>query len=308
MEVRNFLFDTGVIPSSKFDIKVVSVGNLEMGGTGKTPFIKYLIKLLSPQYSVAVLSRGYGRSTKGFRNVSLTNLPLEVGDEPLEIKKDFVDIPVCVCENRVLGASELIALYPDVDLILLDDAFQHRSIHRDVNILLSRANRPFYSDYVIPTGRLREFAHNRKRADAIIFTSAQSTFIPRIKGDNVFLSGTKYSPLITVNGADQDVTTSFGLITGLANPQKMEDEVGQMVKLDHICHFGDHHRYTPNEIEKLVVANPVTTWITTHKDWVKLEQIFRESFPKTVVMVLKIETVFYDQAFSDWVLSKLKNG
>jgi len=302
------LFATGVIPSSRFDVKVVSVGNLEMGGTGKTPFIKYLITLLSTQYSVAVLSRGYGRSTKGFLDVSLTGLPSEVGDEPLEIKKDFPNIPVCVCENRVLGASELIALYPDVDLILLDDAFQHRSIHRDINILLSRADRPFYSDHVVPTGRLREFAHNCKRADAVVFTSATSTFVPRIKGDNIFISGTEYSPFIRVNAKDRAAPTSYGLITGLANPQKMEDEVRQMVDLNRIYHFGDHHQYTEKEIEKLVIGQPVITWITTQKDWVKLEQIFKESFPKSVVMVLKVNTVFYNAKFSDWIFSKLKNG
>jgi tetraacyldisaccharide 4'-kinase len=311
MEFRNTLFKWGVLRSSKFDVRLISVGNLEVGGTGKTPFVKYLIRLLGSDYNVAVLSRGYGRKTNGFYAVSTNSEPSQTGDEPLEIKRDFAEVPVCVCENRVTGVAELLREYPEVNLILLDDAFQHRYIHRDISLLLSRATRPFYDDHVLPMGRLREFRHNYKRADALIFTSAKKKWKPdKILDLDFFTCGIRYTDLVSVQESeDERHESDYLLITGLANTDKIESDMRKLHNISSVIHLSDHHVYTSSEIQKIALDNVGKTWLTTQKDWVKIQPLLADQWPFLSVKTIAMQVEMYErERFELWLTNKLKNG
>ena len=178
MLVRNLLFDLGVLPSEKFDIPVISVGNLSLGGTGKTPHIEYLIRLMGDRMLTATLSRGYGRESKGFILASRRSNVKYIGDEPLQFVKKFHNIKVAVDEKRVRGIHKLMDKFPDLGLVLLDDAFQHRWVKPGISILLTDYHQLFTEDHVVPSGRLREFRSGAKRADVIIVTKTPKVFSP----------------------------------------------------------------------------------------------------------------------------------
>ena len=163
---RNALFSSGILPSTAFDVPVICVGNIQVGGTGKTPFTEYLINALKAHYTIAVVSRGYGRGTDGYREVLASSDAEEVGDEPLQIKRNHPEAFVAVCERRVKGIKRLRNDHPEIDLIILDDGFQHRAVRPYLSLLLSPYDKPFYKDHTFPGGRLREFVWGYKRADA----------------------------------------------------------------------------------------------------------------------------------------------
>ncbi|MFW5831389.1 MAG: tetraacyldisaccharide 4'-kinase, partial [Prolixibacteraceae bacterium] len=178
--MRNRLYDLNIIKSKDFDVPVISIGNITVGGTGKTPHVEYLINLLKEKFEVATLSRGYKRKTRGFRKVEVDSKVLEVGDEPLQVKKKFPDTEVAVCENRIKGAETLLDEKKEKvpDVLLLDDAFQHRRIEAGINILLIDYNRHIKEDSLLPAGRLREPAAQMRRANVIIFTKCPGEITP----------------------------------------------------------------------------------------------------------------------------------
>ncbi|NVO03555.1 MAG: tetraacyldisaccharide 4'-kinase, partial [Bacteroidetes bacterium] len=155
--VRNILFDFGIFKQKSYEIPIISVGNLNMGGTGKTPHIEYLIRLLKSEFSLATISRGYGRKTKGYIKASLESTCEQIGDEPKQYKQKFQDVEVIVDENRNEGIEKIITENNNIDIILLDDAYQHRSVRPGLSILLTDYHKLFSSDYMLPTGTLREF-------------------------------------------------------------------------------------------------------------------------------------------------------
>ncbi len=167
---RSFLYRSNLLRSSRFDVPTLSVGNLSVGGSGKTPHIEYLIRLLQPYIQVSVLSRGYKRQSEGFRMVETENNVIEVGDEPLQFKHKYPSVPVAVGEKRAYAIPQMLYRHPDIQTILLDDAFQHLSVHPYLNILLTEFSHPFTRDYLLPVGRLREWRSSYHRADIIIVT------------------------------------------------------------------------------------------------------------------------------------------
>ena len=181
--VRNRMYDLKILKSVEFDIPVISVGNITVGGTGKTPHIEYLAELMGKEFKVVVLSRGYKRKTKGFREVLVGSEVDESGDEPLQIKMKFPDVGVFVDEKRVHGIQKIIQLYGEdqPDVILLDDAFQHRSVSPGINILLIDYNRPITEDMLLPAGRLREGKTQMHRAGIIIYTKCPPEVKPIIR-------------------------------------------------------------------------------------------------------------------------------
>ena len=177
--LRNKLFDTGVLKEESFDVPVVSVGNITVGGTGKTPHVEYIVSRLAGSYNIAVLSRGYKRKTKGFLLANSKSSPDSIGDEPYQIWHKFGGlVKVAVCEKRAQGIRELMREHPDIDLILLDDAFQHRYVKPKVSILLIDHNRPVNKDRLLPLGRLRESVHALGRADMIVITKCPVDMTP----------------------------------------------------------------------------------------------------------------------------------
>lgn len=309
MELRNAAFRHDILKSVQFDIPVISIGNLAVGGSGKTPFVKYLIHQLSSKYNVAVLSRGYGRITKGYLVVQADANASNTGDEPLEIKKMFPNNVVCVCEDRVLGIAELLRDFPKTNLILLDDAFQHQYVKPLISIVLSKSKKPFYQDYILPMGRLREFAFNYKRADVVVFTTASQTWNPDIElSKPTFFAGNKYGSFIKVMGNSEVIPNSFLLVTGLADSAQLEHDMREKTEVSATQHFGDHHKYTKSECESLLKKHPHKAWLTTQKDWVKLEPILEKLNADMEVCVIQMDIKMYDEErFFTWLNAGLVN-
>ena len=178
ISIRNKLYDLRIFKTTTFDLPIISVGNLSTGGTGKTPHIEYLVSKLSNNYKLATLSRGYKRKTKGFLLAKDSHTALEIGDEPKQFQTKFPNIDVAVDSNRVNGVEQLLKNRPDLEMILLDDAYQHRKIGRSINILLTEYSNPFFKDYILPMGNLRESRFGYNRANIIIVTKSPTVLSP----------------------------------------------------------------------------------------------------------------------------------
>ncbi|MBD2716576.1 tetraacyldisaccharide 4'-kinase [Microvirga sp. STR05] len=290
MAVRNWLYDTGRKSSGNFwPVPVLSVGNLRVGGTGKTPHVAWLVReLLSRGQHPAILSRGYGRRTRGYRLGSPQETAETFGDEPLQYYQDFKEqVPVAVCEDRLTGLSRLFA-QPQVGTVVLDDAFQHRRVQPDFSILLTEQHRPFYEDYVLPAGRLRENRTGARRADAVIVTKCdadlsvarQQEIEQRVRryarpGVPVLFSTYAYSEPVPLAGSAAKTGTcgpEIVLLTGIAQPGPLRDYL--MAAGYHIVHhadFPDHHAFTPAEIAGVAAhCGPGRCIFTTQKDATRL--------------------------------------
>lgn len=243
---------------TELEIPTVIVGNLTVGGTGKTPMVIYLSELIKPLYNVAVLSRGYGRKTKGFLEVEVDSKTVEVGDEPMEVKLQQPQIPVFVCENRIVGIESIHQKNDKVNLVLLDDGFQHLPLRGKVNIILSNYHRPFYEDFVMPSGRLREFKSTAKGADIIVVTKCPSELrkeeAQKIEGllqhyckQIFFATYTISKPKILLGDKDLGLMSKIVLVTGIAEGNKLKEE---LVEFDVVKHFNypDHSNFTRENV------------------------------------------------------------
>lgn len=294
--IRNKMFDCGFLPSEKFGIPVICVGNLSVGGTGKTPHTEYLVRLLSGYYRVAVLSRGYKRKSKGFVLADERSTSDELGDEPFQIKRKFHDVVVAVDANRRNGISRLMSLPADKkpEVVILDDAFQHRYVKPSLTLLLTDCNRLYTSDCVMPAGRLREWKSGASRADVIVVTKCTPEMgkrereevlgqISPLENQKVFFSYIKYGELVPVFGnlCDKESCylpgndTEVLLLTGIANPLPLRKRVEEISGKTEIISFPDHHDFSESDIrgvEKRLIANDGGRKIvvTTEKDAVRL--------------------------------------
>lgn len=285
MHMRNRQFDNGQRAQTDFDRAIISVGNLSTGGTGKTPMIELLIRKMKDNHKLATVSRGYGRQTRGFRIANDEDTAKTIGDEPLQFYRKFKnDIKVSVCEQRILAIPYLLKEDEAIQVFLLDDAFQHRKIARDFNILLSDYNHPFYKDYVLPTGNLREPRQGADRADAVIITKCplhlskeeKEIVVNAVKRYNdhapVYFSHIIYQDLKPVFGEGK-VPKRIALLTGIAKTKSIVDHLS----LDHaiVKHFeyADHYQFREkdlDEIQKQLSEYEVKTLVTTEKDMVRL--------------------------------------
>lgn len=286
--IRNVLFDIGLKRSEKVDATIISIGNLSVGGTGKSPHVEWLAERLMSDYHVAILSRGYGRKSKGFVKVLTTSKAPTVGDEALYYKTRFRNtVEVAVCEKRVVGAKRLLAAHPKIDIIILDDAYQHRYLQRDVDILLTDYARPFYRDYVLPAGRLREFRSGKKRADMVVVTKCphylkeadKEKMIAHMKLNAqtpVYFSSIEYGGMVPFSdGLTFELPEKILLVTGIANPRPLEDYLTKIADVTTL-RYKDHHDFTVGEIEH--IHNLFDTFavehkciVTTSKDFVRLK-------------------------------------
>ena len=293
--VRNKMFDCGILPSEKFDVPVICVGNLSVGGTGKTPHTEYLARLLSARYRVAVLSRGYKRKSKGFVLADERTTARELGDEPYQIKRKFPDIKVAVDADRRNGITRLMQL-PDEEkpeVIILDDAFQHRYVKPTLSLLLTDCNKLYTSDYVLPAGRLREWKSGASRADIIIVTKCKADIsdeerenilrqISPSKKQRVFFTYINYGELLPVFGDRSDALMNVTsgnpeviLLTGIANPLPLKNKVEEFSSNIDMLSFPDHHDFSEADIRS--VENRLKAGkdnrkivVTTEKDAVRL--------------------------------------
>ncbi len=327
--LRNKMFDTGFLLKEKeFEIPVVCVGNLTVGGTGKTPHVEYILRHLAGRYKIAVLSRGYKRKTKGFILANRNSSPADIGDEPLQIYRKFGDrIRVAVCESRRQGIEELCANFPDLDLIVLDDAFQHRYVKPKVSILLTDYSHPFYTDKMLPLGRLRESALQANRADMVIVTKCPHNISPidmrlvrkdlnLMKFQSLFFSTYDHTDILPVFPEEARYSVSLDslsradsvlLVTGVANPRgfiRYFKHFPFKVKVDH---YPDHHDFTRGDIaeivdrfEKLKGARKII--VTTEKDAVRLQH--NPYFPhklKSFIFYLPVEVKMLESPSGDFI-------
>lgn len=287
---RNLFYDNGIFKSEEFDIPVIAVGNLNMGGTGKSPQIEYLIKLLQKDKKVAVLSRGYKRKTSGFVLINEKHTALDVGDEPLQFFKKFSNIHVAVDANRMNGIQRL-QQEVNPDVILLDDAYQHRKVKASFYVLLTKYGDLYSNDFLLPTGNLRESSRGAKRANLIVVTKCpeylsateKQRIIKRLRthsDQQVFFSTISYDE--ATSGATKVLVSDLQdheviLVTGIANPKPLLDYLSaQGCSFEHF-NFPDHHNFTKEDIRQIRNAfgsleSVTKILLSTEKDYMRLSQ------------------------------------
>ncbi len=303
--LRNFLYNKGFLKSKLYNFPVICVGNLSTGGTGKSPMIEFLVSFLKDNHKIAVLSRGYKRKTSGYREVLKTSAVGEVGDEPLQFKQNFPEIMVAVCEDRQTGIEKLQNV---ADVILLDDAFQHRKVKASLNILLTSFDKLYVNDSMLPAGNLREPRFGAKRADIIVVTKCpenindseietikrklrpkrhQQIYFSKIGYSPQIKNATEAKPLDYLNGKE------FLLVTGIANPKPLVEFLNKEGLNFDLKSYPDHHNFTASEIEELKKHSLI---LTTEKDFMRLKGLTND----TEIYYLPISTVILKKAEAEF--------
>jgi tetraacyldisaccharide 4'-kinase len=309
MDIRNRMYDMNWKPSVTFDFPVISVGNLVMGGSGKTPMVEHLVRILTPKFKVASLSRGYGRKTKGFKIASPADTAFTIGDEPLQIYRKFSDtIQVAVGEDRAYAVPMILQEFPDTEVVLLDDAYQHRRVKPGLNILLTEYGNPFYDDHVLPYGRLREGPEGAARADMIVVTKCPAHVeeedmmmmekkIKEYASKPVFFSRIRYAEPVPY-GISKSITHQIVLVSAIANTQTLVDYVQKTFTLDKHFSYRDHYEFNSGDLKTWETyltnhSDKNLSILTTEKDKVKLDKTeFGSIITKLPIFYLPIETEF----------------
>jgi tetraacyldisaccharide 4'-kinase len=287
--LRNKLFDKNILRSATFNFPLICVGNLAVGGTGKTPMAEYLIRLLRNKYNVATLSRGYKRKTKGFAIADDKTTAIDIGDEPMQLHRKFPEITVAVAEERVVGIPQLLHAKPGTQVIILDDAFQHREVRAGLNILLTEYEDLYTRDFILPAGNLRDVKSSRKRAHIIIVTKCKShlneeerqSIIEEINpSDNqkVYFTKIEYPGpyhLFTKETRFIEHDCNILLVCGIANPKPLKETLTNYTDTYEMILFRDHHIFSIDDLKeikkqfsKIESANKII--LTTEKDGVRL--------------------------------------
>lgn len=311
IKIRNWLFNHGFLKEVSFKIPIISIGNITVGGTGKTPHVEYIAELLSREFNIAILSRGYKRKTTGFLTATSKSLINDIGDEPKQIKQKFPNVTVAVSEKRIDGVKELLKNNSSLNAIILDDAFQHRYIKPGLSVLLIDYNRPLTNDYYLPFGDLRENKHESKRAQIIIVTKTpeginpiektlfkkeirlypyQQLFFTSLAYDDpksVFKKNTKKISLKDLKGS----AFSILLVTGIANPEPLYKFLSSFTNSVEKIYFPDHHQYTHNDLNTISdhfenIKKQEKIIITTEKDAVRFREL--NNVPKSI-----IQSIYY---------------
>lgn len=315
---RNRLYDAGLLKSTRGAVPTIVVGNLSLGGTGKTPHTMAILKNLDAQgVKVALLSRGYGRKTKGFQWVEKDSVASQVGDEPLLIKKRLPHIPMAVCENRVDGIALLRKNCPDLEWIVLDDAFQHRRLKGDIYILLSEFGKPFFKDWTLPSGSLRDHIREWKRADFILATKSphdikmeeKTAWKSKAVGEEsipVYFSKVKYGqPVHVFDGSflESKPDESLGL-AAIAHPQAFENHLKEQFSLKKFKSYPDHYLFNTADIALLkeefdTFTGPLKVVLTTEKDAARLRE--HEELKNLPIYYIPIEIEVEESNGVDWM-------
>lgn len=305
VNIRNKMFDHGMLPSRSFSLPVICIGNITVGGTGKTPHTEYLIRLLSSTKRIAVLSRGYKRKSKGFVLASPSSTVAEIGDEPCQMKRKFPLVQIAVDRDRCHGITQLISgdISPKPEVILLDDAFQHRYVQAGLNIVLMDYHRVTYLDKLLPAGRLREPQSGLRRADIIIVTkcpidmtdnSKQTirSHLSPLPSQQLFFTRYRYPDTI------EGIKGTPILLTGIASPLQMAHDLQHILPDIELMSFPDHHNFSPEDMDYIRRHTAGRTILTTEKDATRLQGLDN-------IRVIPIEVEFLDDmqsAFDQTIL------
>lgn len=335
--IRNLLYNYNVIKSHEFPIPIISVGNITVGGTGKTPHVEYIVRLLKDDFKLAVLSRGYKRKTRHFILADLDSSVQDIGDEPVQIKQKFPDIQVAVDRKRVNGLRQLMRKFPDLDVVLLDDAYQHRRIKPGLSILLIDFNRPMSEDRLLPAGRLREKAYEKRRANLILVTKCpdrlkpierrlivkdislfafQHLYFTRLgyrEPVPVFIDTPQNSPLPEIKSAGPTIL----MVTGIADPRLFKHHLRSISARIREITFPDHHGFSQRDINEILkeyndMEGEDRFIFTTEKDAMRLRKftnIDREI--KNRMFYVPIETEFLNEdteTFNNQILKYVRNN
>jgi tetraacyldisaccharide 4'-kinase len=318
---RDMFYETGLLKSNKFSLPVISVGNLSIGGAGKSPHVEYLVHLLNDYINLGILSRGYKRETNGFRLVSPQDTAKTAGDEPLQFKKKFPDVVVAVDENRALGIPMMVGQFPELQTILLDDAFQHRQVQPGLNILLTPYDDLFTRDFLLPSGRLREWRSAYKRADIIIVTKCPEEIsienrekiireINPLTHQSVYFSKFAYDYPYHFYDNRYRIKLDNGLyvilLSAIANTSYLKKYLQPRVKVIHPLEYEDHHSFTAQDIDYIIQkykALPATRKfiLTTEKDATRLEPFKAVLYENQIpVFVQPTRVIFLDEDKKDF--------
>jgi len=313
--LRNKLFDWKVLKSRKFEIPVISVGNLSYGGTGKTPHIEYLISQLMSEFNIAVLSRGYKRKSRGFILANSQHSALDIGDEPMQYFRKFPEVTVAVDERRAHGIDEILIQRPETNLVLLDDAFQHRYVKPDISILLTDFHNLYFNDFPLPTGTLREFRSGAQRADIIIITKTPKVFSPILrrelykkvspkKHQKIFYSYIDYLPPVPlkISSFSSKAAKKYKnilLVCGIANSYPLQDHLRNSCNELIVNDYPDHHKYTLDNVKSIIesyhnILSKDKVIFTTEKDAMRLErEVYAELLSGIPIFYIPIAIRFH---------------
>lgn len=326
--LRNWMFDKSIFKSAVFNFPIICVGNIATGGTGKTPMTEYLIRLLQNKYNTATLSRGYKRKTKGFAIADAATTALEIGDEPMQFHNKFSNITVAVGEERLVAIPHLLQEKPGTEVIILDDAFQHRTVKAGLNIVLTAFNNLYTRDLMLPAGDLRDVKASMKRADIIIVTKCKAALtenekkaitkeINPLPHQLVFFTEITYAApyhLFNNPGVTIGPDTNILLVCGIANPRPLKDYLAAKMNTYDMLRYPDHHIFDMDDLtdikkqfEKIKSSNKII--LTTEKDAVRLVK-FEQELKDHPVYVLPIEHNFlfgeapaFDKKITDFITS-----
>ena len=328
--LRHKLYDWHILKSKSFDIPNICVGNLNLGGTGKTPHIEYLVRLLSEKYRIAVLSRGYGRKTKGYILANDSHNHYDIGDEPMQYFKKFNVIKVAVDENRCKGIEKLLKENQPPQIILLDDAYQHRKIKPGLNILLTDYYNLYSNDHLVPAGNLRDIRKAAKRADIIVVSKSPNVLTPYYKKDvedslkplphqKIFYSYIEYQEFVPFNKASQEVnikeTKTILLFCGIANTYSLEDYLKRKYNTITKVQFNDHHSYSEKDMDLVIekynnIIGKNKTIVTTEKDAMRLiNSSLSDKFSDIPIFTIPIKVKFHkEDDFNKEIIDYINNS
>ncbi|MFL5740335.1 MAG: tetraacyldisaccharide 4'-kinase [Flavisolibacter sp.] len=326
--IRNWLYDQNILKSTSFGLPLICVGNLSVGGTGKSPMVEYLVIHLKNRFRVATLSRGYKRKTKGYVLANDETTAIDIGDEPTQFRIKFPDVPVAVGEERIVAIPQLLHDHPQTEVIILDDAFQHRSIKPGLNILLTDYNNMFTRDFFLPTGDLRDLRASSKRAQLIVVTKCRPDLkederqqmireinpLPFQKTFFTFISyGTPYH-LTRRHFQFIDERTEVLLVTGIANPKPLKSYLEERIQTYYMMHYNDHHIFSIDDWKDIrnrfdAIDSEKKIILTTEKDAMRLLK-FHHDIDGMPFFVIPIEHRFLFQQeheFNESVIKFIQN-
>ena len=308
--LRNWLYNKRILRSTSFGLPIICVGNLSVGGTGKSPMVEYLVEHLRPSFRVATLSRGYKRKTKGYALANERTTALDIGDEPMQFHLKFPDVPVAVGEERIYAIPQLLHDKPETQVIILDDAFQHRAIKAGFNIILTEFSNLYTRDFYLPTGDLRDLKSSYKRADVIVVTKCKRDLsqeekqavceeIKPLAGQHVFFTSIEYGQiyhLVNRQVAAIHEKTEILLVTGIANPGPLQGLLEENVDSYSLMQYPDHYIFSIDDLKEIKkkfdrIENEDRIILTTEKDAVRLIK-FRQEIADLPLYVIPIRHHF----------------
>lgn len=326
--IRNWLYNKKIIPSASFAFPLICVGNLAVGGTGKSPMVEYLVRLLKDQYKIATLSRGYKRRTKGYALANKESTALEIGDEPMQFHVKFPDVPVAVGEERLDAIPQLLHDRPETQAIILDDAFQHRAIKAGLNILLTDYNNLFTRDFYLPTGDLRDLQSEYKRAEVIVVTKCKPDLSIQEKekiikeinvqpGQSIFFASMEYGQpyhIFKHSGFSLSENTEVLLVSGIANPRPLKNLLEKHSKTYYMLQYPDHRIFTIDDLKEMkkrfeMIENVNKIILTTEKDAVRLVKFNAEIADWPLYVIPVRHHFLYGEAgsFNQLIINFIRN-